>query len=105
MAATKRARVARAMVTAMRVVDDEVGEGDDEKDGGGDEGGVRRRGRWRGKSNGNEGGGQAMATRAMETEGEQQSTSNGIDKGRRLLARERRGGDHTTMTVGDNERR
>jgi hypothetical protein len=38
--ATKRARVARAMVTAMRVVGDEEGEGDDEKDGGGDEGGV-----------------------------------------------------------------
>jgi hypothetical protein len=41
MAATKRARVARAMVTAMRVVGDEEGKGDDEKDGGGDEGGVR----------------------------------------------------------------
>ncbi len=40
MEATKRARVARAMVTAMRVVGDEEGEGDDEKDGGGDEGGV-----------------------------------------------------------------
>ncbi len=41
MAATKRARVARAMVTAMRVVCNKEGEGDDEKDGGGDEGGVR----------------------------------------------------------------
>jgi hypothetical protein len=40
MAATKRTRVARAMVTAMRVVGDEDGEGNDEKDGGGDEGGV-----------------------------------------------------------------
>ncbi len=46
MAATKRARVARAMVTAMRVVDDEEGEGDDKKDSGGNEGGVRRRGQW-----------------------------------------------------------
>jgi hypothetical protein len=39
-AVTKRARVARAMVTAMRVVGGEEGKGDDEKDGGGDEGGV-----------------------------------------------------------------
>ncbi len=46
MAVTKRARVERAMVTAMRVVGDEEGKGDDEKDGGGDEGDVRRRGRW-----------------------------------------------------------
>jgi hypothetical protein len=45
MAATKRARVTRAMVTAMRVVGDEEGEGKDEKDGGGNEGGVRRKGR------------------------------------------------------------
>ncbi len=41
MAATKRAKVARAMVTAMRVVGDEESEGNDEKDGGGDEGDVR----------------------------------------------------------------
>ncbi len=40
MAATKRARVDRAMVTKMRVVGDEEGEGDDEKDGVGDKGGV-----------------------------------------------------------------
>jgi hypothetical protein len=33
------------------------------------------------KSNGNKGGGQATAMRAMATEGKQQSTSNGIDKG------------------------
>jgi hypothetical protein len=46
MAATKRARVQRAVVTAMRVAVDEEGEGEDEKDGVGDEGGVRRRGRW-----------------------------------------------------------
>ncbi len=46
MAATKRARVARAMVTAMRVVDDEEGEGDDKKDGGVNEGGMQGRGRW-----------------------------------------------------------
>ena len=44
MAAMKRARVERVMVMAMRVVGDEEGEGDDEKDGGGDKGGVRRRG-------------------------------------------------------------
>ncbi len=44
MAATKRARVDRGMVTEMRVVDDEEGEGDDEKDGIGDKGGVRQRG-------------------------------------------------------------
>ncbi len=44
MAATKRARVERAMVTAMRVVGNEEGKGDNEKDGGGDEGGVQRRG-------------------------------------------------------------
>jgi hypothetical protein len=47
MAATKRARVERAMVSAMRVSVDEEGKGDDEKDGVGDKGGVRRRGRWR----------------------------------------------------------
>ncbi len=35
MSAMKRARVARAMVMAMRVVCDEEGEGDDEKDSGG----------------------------------------------------------------------
>ncbi len=41
MAATKRARVARAMVTAMRVVGNKEGKGDNEKDGGGNEGGVQ----------------------------------------------------------------
>ena len=51
------------------------------------------------------GGGRATATRAMATEGEQQSTSDGINKGGRWLARERRRGDHTTTTVGDDERR
>jgi hypothetical protein len=56
------------------------------------------------KSNGDEGGGRATATRAMASEGKQQSTSNGIDKDGRWLARERRRGDHTTMTVGDDER-
>jgi hypothetical protein len=44
MAATKRARVEKATVSAMRVAFDEEGEGDDEKDGVGDEGGVRQRG-------------------------------------------------------------
>jgi hypothetical protein len=55
------------------------------------------------KSDGNKGGGQATATRAMATEGKQQSTINGIDKGRRWLARERQQGNHTATTVGDNE--
>ena len=54
-----------------------------------------------GKSDGNEGGGRATATRTMATGGEQQSTSDGIDKDGRWLARERRRGDHTTTTVGD----
>ncbi len=40
-AATKRARVARAMVTAMRVVGNEEGKGDNEKNGGGNKGGVQ----------------------------------------------------------------
>ncbi len=57
-----------------------------------------------GKSDGDEGGGRAMATRAMVTEGKQQSTSDGIDEGGRWLVRERRQGDHTTTTVGDDER-
>jgi hypothetical protein len=47
MAATKRARVDGAMVMAMRVVGDEEGKGNDKKDGVGNEGGVRQRGRWR----------------------------------------------------------
>jgi hypothetical protein len=75
------------MVSATRVACDEEGKGDD------------------GKSDDVEGGGRESATRAMGTEGEQQSTSNGIDKGGRWLARERRRGDHTTTTVGDDERR
>jgi hypothetical protein len=40
MTATKRARLERAMVSAMRVAVDEEGEGDDEKDGIIDEGGM-----------------------------------------------------------------
>jgi hypothetical protein len=43
--ATKRARMARAMVTAMRVVVDEEGEGGTGH-GIGDKGGMRQRGRW-----------------------------------------------------------
>ncbi len=46
MVATKRARVDRAMVTEMRVVGNEEGKGDDEKDGIGEEGGMQQRGRW-----------------------------------------------------------
>jgi hypothetical protein len=41
MAATKRARVDRAMVTEMRVVSNEEGKGNDKKDDVGVEGGVR----------------------------------------------------------------
>ena len=67
MAATKRARVERAMVTAMRVVGDKESEGDDKKDGGGDEGGVQRRRRWRRLIDGDEGDGRATATRVMVT--------------------------------------
>ncbi len=58
------------MALAMRVVCDEEGNGDGSK------------------SNGNEGGRQATAMRAMATEGKQQSTSDRIDKGGRWLARE-----------------
>jgi hypothetical protein len=52
-----------------RVACDEEGEGDG------------------GKSNGNEGGGGATVRRVMAKEGEQQSTSDRIDKGERWLAR------------------
>ncbi len=75
------------MASTTRVACDEEGEGDSSK------------------SDGDEGGGQAMATRAMATEGKQQSTSDGINKGGRWLAIERQRGDHTTTTVGDDERR
>jgi hypothetical protein len=47
MAATKRARVDRAMVKEMRVVGNKEGKGNDTKDGVGDEGGVQQSGRWR----------------------------------------------------------
>ncbi len=84
---TKRVRAARAMASATRVVCDEEGYGDG------------------GKSDGNKGGERATATRAMVTEGEQQSTRDRINKGGWWLARKRRQGNHTTMTVGDDERR
>jgi hypothetical protein len=45
MAVTKRARMARAMVTTMRVPVDEEGEGGTGHDVG-NEGGMRQRGRW-----------------------------------------------------------
>ncbi len=83
----KMARAARAMALATRVACDEEGDGDG------------------GKSDGNEGGRQATATWVMGTEGKQQSTSEGINKGGWWLGRERRRGDHTTTTVGDDERR
>ncbi len=41
MAATKRARVERAMVLAMRVAVNEEGKGNNKKDGVGNKGGVR----------------------------------------------------------------
>jgi hypothetical protein len=41
MAATKRARVDRAVVTAMRVMGNEEGKGNNKKDGIGNEGGMR----------------------------------------------------------------
>ncbi len=74
-------------MASTRVACDEEGEGDG------------------GKSDGNEGGRRATAMRAMATEGEQQSTSDGINKSGRWLARERQRGDHTTTTMGDDERR
>jgi hypothetical protein len=40
----------------------------------------------------------------MVTEGKQQSISDPIDKGERWLARECQQGDHTTTTVGNDER-
>jgi hypothetical protein len=40
-AATKRARVERAMVTAMRVLGDKEGKGNEEEDGFGNKGGVQ----------------------------------------------------------------
>jgi hypothetical protein len=78
----KRARAARAMASATRVVCDEEGDGDGYK------------------SDGDEVGRRVTATRAMVTEGEQQSTSDGIDKGGRW-----RRGNHMTTMVGDNEQR
>jgi hypothetical protein len=61
---TKRARVAQAMALATRVACNKEGNGNG------------------GKSDGDEGSRQATATRrAMVTEGKQQSTSDGIDKG------------------------
>jgi hypothetical protein len=66
----KMARAAWAMALATRVACDKEGNGNG------------------GKSDGNKGGGRAMATRAMVTEGKQQSTSDGINKGRWWMARE-----------------
>ncbi len=59
------------MALATRVACDKEGDGDG------------------GKSNGNKGGGQAMGTRVMVTEGKQKSISDGINKGGQWLARER----------------
>jgi hypothetical protein len=68
------ASAARAMALATRVACNEEGNGNG------------------GKSDGNEGGGQATAMRAMAMEkgnNNQPATSNEIDKGGRWLARER----------------
>ncbi len=46
MAATKRARVDRAMETEMRVVGIEEGKGNNAKDGVGNKGGMQQRGQW-----------------------------------------------------------
>ncbi len=46
MAAMKRARVKRAMVTALRVAVDKESEGNNKKDGVSDKGGVQQRGQW-----------------------------------------------------------
>ncbi len=81
----KMARAARAMALATRVACNEEGDGD----------GV--------KSNGHKSGRRAMATRAMVTEGKQQSISNRINKAGWWLAREHQRGDHMTTTVGNNE--
>ncbi len=64
-------RAARAMASATRVGCDKEGDVDG------------------GKSDGDEGGGRVTATRAMATEGKQQSTSDRTDKDGRWLARER----------------
>jgi hypothetical protein len=84
---TKKARAAWAMALATRVAWGKEGDGNS------------------GKSDGNEDVRRVTATRAMATEGKQQSTSNGIDKGRRWLAREHQQGNHTTTMVGVDERR
>ncbi len=59
------------MVLAVRVACNEEGDGNG------------------GKSNDDKGGRQAMATMTMASEGKQQSTSDGINKGGWWLARER----------------
>jgi hypothetical protein len=46
MAATKRARVERAMVSTMRVAVDKEGKSNNKKDGVGNKGGVQQRGQW-----------------------------------------------------------
>jgi hypothetical protein len=68
MAATKWVRVARVMVTAMRVAGDKEGQGDKEDDGVNDKVACNKEGNVDGyKSDGDKGDGQAMATRAMVT--------------------------------------
>jgi hypothetical protein len=47
MVATKKARVERVMVTAMRVAGKKEGKGDNKKNGIGNKGGVQQRGQWR----------------------------------------------------------
>jgi hypothetical protein len=104
MAAMKRARMARAIVTAMRVPVNKEGKGGTGH-GIGNEGGMQQRGQWgqwqepwqwEGReSYGNQGNGNGK--------GKQQSISDGIHKGGRWLTREYWWGDHMTTMVGNNK--
>jgi hypothetical protein len=69
MAATKRARVERAMVMAMRVAGKEEGKVDEEEDGVATRVACNKKGNGNGcKSNGDEGDGQASATNQRKEE-------------------------------------
>jgi hypothetical protein len=95
MAATKRARMARAMVTAMRVPVNKEDKGDTGH-GVNNKGVMQQSGQWQWwqerwqqgwrVSNGDEGNGNG--------DGKQQSTSDGINKGGQWLTREHPGGNH-----------
>jgi hypothetical protein len=71
MAVTRRERVERAMVTAMRVAGKEEGNGNEEEDGIVTRVACNEEGNGNGcKSNGNEGDGQASTTNQRKEEGE-----------------------------------